>query len=99
VPRGLTEEDRGWIREAAEYSLEFARFAVALFKDVVLSNRDYVDLIMNDAYALKTHYMALVDGENRSAFYDGTVRVIDQDGKEYVKFHPRDYDRIIGEWV
>ena len=65
----------------------------------MLSNKSYVDLILNDAYSLKTYYMSLVDENNRTTFYDGTVRVVDQKGKEYVKFHPRDYDQYIGEWV
>ncbi|MGD0821795.1 MAG: Ni/Fe hydrogenase subunit alpha [Desulfomonilia bacterium] len=99
VPRGFTEEDRKWVKETADFSLEFAQFAIQLFKDVVLANKAYVDLILNDAYSLKTYYMALVDDLNRTTFYDGTVRVIDQNGKEYVKFHPRDYDKFIGEWV
>jgi len=99
VPRGFTEEDRKWVKETANFSLEFAQFAIQLFKDAVLSNKAYVDLILNDAYSLKTYYMALVDDLNRTTFYDGTVRVVDQKGKEYTKFHPRDYDKFIGEWV
>jgi F420-non-reducing hydrogenase large subunit len=99
VPRGFTEDDRKWVRDTAVFSLDFAKFAIQLFKDAVLSNKSYVDLIMNDAYSLKTYYMGLVDENNRTTFYDGTVRVVDQKGKEYVKFHPRDYDQYIGEWV
>ncbi|MGC9323638.1 MAG: Ni/Fe hydrogenase subunit alpha [Desulfomonilia bacterium] len=99
VPRGITEEDRTWIRETADITLEFAQFAIELFKTHVLGNKAYVDLILNEAYQLKTYYMSLVDEQNRVNFYDGTVRVIDYTGKEYVKFHPRDYDQYIGEWV
>ena len=99
VPRGITEEDRKWIKETAVFSLEFAQFAIQLFKDVVLSNKDYVDLILNDAYGLKTYYMSLVDKDNKVDFYDGMVRVVDPVGKEYVKFHPSNYTDHIGEWV
>ncbi|MGA3119033.1 MAG: nickel-dependent hydrogenase large subunit, partial [Syntrophobacteraceae bacterium] len=80
-------------------SLEFAQFAIQLFKDVVLSNKYYVDLILNEAYKLKTYYMALVDEDNRANFYDGKVRVVDPEGAEYLKFDARDYDQYIGEWV
>ncbi len=99
VPRGFTEDDRKWVKDTAAFSLDFAKFAIQLFKDAVLSNKSYVDLILNDAYSLKTYYMSLVDENNRTTFYDGAVRVVDQKGKEYVKFHPRDYDQYIGEWV
>ncbi|MGO9136359.1 MAG: Ni/Fe hydrogenase subunit alpha [Syntrophales bacterium] len=99
VPRGFTEQDRKWVKDTAVFSLDFAKFAIQLFKDVVLTNKSYVDLILNDAYKLKTYYMALVDENDKSVFYDGTVKVIDPEGKEYVRFHPRDYDQYIGEWV
>lgn len=99
VPRGFTEQDRKWVKETAVFSLDFAKFAIQLFKDVVLTKKSYVDLILNDAYKLKTYYMALVDENDRAVFYDGTVKVIDPEGKEYVRFHPRDYDQYIGEWV
>ncbi len=99
VPRGFTEDDRKWVKDTAAFSLDFAKFAVQLFKDAVLSNKAYVDLILNDAYSLKTYYMSLVDENNKTTFYDGTVRVVDQKGKEFVRFHPRDYEQHIGEWV
>jgi F420-non-reducing hydrogenase large subunit len=99
VPRGITEEDRKWIRETAVMSLDFAQFAIQLFKDLVLKNKAYVDLILNDAYKLDTYFMSLVDKDNKVDFYDGMVRVVDRGGKEYVKFDPRNYDEYIGEWV
>ncbi|MFH1091928.1 MAG: Ni/Fe hydrogenase subunit alpha [Pseudomonadota bacterium] len=99
VPKGLTEDDRKWIKNTAEYTLEFAQFALQLFKDVVLANKKNLDLVLNDAYSLKTYYMALVDDNNRASFYDGQVKVIDQKGKEFCRFEPRDYIEHIGEWV
>lgn len=99
VPRGFTEQDRKWVKETALFSLEFAKFAIQLFKDVVLANKAYVDLILNEAYTLKTYYMALVDEKDRVSFYDGTVKVIDPEGNEYVRFHPQEYEQHIGEWV
>jgi len=99
VPRGITEEDRKWIKETAVMSLDFAQFAIQLFKDLVLKNKAYVDLILNDAYKLDTYFMSLVDKDNKVDFYDGMVRVVDRNGREYVKFDPRNYDEYIGEWV
>ena len=74
-------------------------FALELFKDVVLRDKKYLDLVLDDAYQLKTYYMALVDENNRVNFYDGEVRVVDPKGKEFVRFEPRDYVEHIGEWV
>ena len=99
VSRGITEQDRVWIRDTANYSLEFAQFAIQLFKDAVLSNKAYVDLILSDAYKLKTYYMATVDDQNRASLYDGMIKIIDPDGKEYAKFKANEYDQYIGEWV
>jgi F420-non-reducing hydrogenase large subunit len=99
VPRGISEEDRRWINETADYSVEFAKFALQLFKDMVLGNRSYQDMIRSDAYSLKTYYMALVDEDNHVSFYDGNVRVVDSNGNLWVQFDPKDYVDHIGEWV
>lgn len=99
VPRGVTEDERKWIKDTAVYSLEFAQFALRLFKDTVLTNKKYLDMILDDAYCLKTYYMALVDENNRVSFYDGKVRVVDPNGEEYARFDPEDYLEHIAEWV
>ncbi|MFC1838116.1 Ni/Fe hydrogenase subunit alpha [Thermodesulfobacteriota bacterium] len=99
VSRGVTSEEREWIKETADYSVEFARFALGLFKDIVLKNKNNLDLILHDAYDLKTYYMSLVDENDKVTFYDGKVKVIDPAGKEFVRFDPRDYLDHIGEWV
>ncbi len=99
VPRGINEEDRRWIKETADYSVEFAKFALQLFKDVVLGNKTYHDLICSDAYSLKTYYMALVDDKNHVSFYDGKVRVIDPSGNACALFDPKDYVDHIAERV
>jgi F420-non-reducing hydrogenase large subunit len=99
VPRGITEEERRQIRQTADYSLDFAQFALQLFKDVVLNDKKYVKMILSDEYKLHTYYMALVDENNRVTFYDGKVKVIDPRGNEYAVFDPQDYVEYIGEWV
>jgi F420-non-reducing hydrogenase large subunit len=99
VPRGISEEDRKWIIENADYSLDFAKFALQLFKDAVLAQPQYLDMILSEAYQLKTYYMGLVDEAGKVAFYDGKVRVVDPNGKEFLTFAPRDYRQHIAEWV
>ena len=99
VSRGISEEERKQFLETAKFTIEFAQFALKLFDDVVLKNKDYVDLILSDAYTHKTHYMGLVDENNKVNFYDGQVRVVDPEGKEVAKFPPRQYRDYIAEHV
>jgi len=99
VSKGLTEEERQEIEKMAESSVEFAKFSLKIFDDVVLKNKKYVDLVLSDAYTLKTYYMGLVDDNNKGNFYDGKVRVVDPEGKEFVKFAPSNYLDIVEEHV
>jgi F420-non-reducing hydrogenase large subunit len=43
--------------------------------------------------------MGLVDPNNRVNFYDGDVRVVDWEGKETLKFKPKDYLEHVAEHV
>ncbi len=95
----ITEEQRQEFIEIAKQNVEFAKFTIDLFHDVVLKNSGYVDLITSAGYTQKTYYMGLVDANNRVNFYDGKVRVVDPDGKEFCKYAPRDYTQHIAERV
>ena len=99
VSKRITEEERATIIDAAEYAVEFCKFALTLFDDVVLKNKEYVDLITGDVYSHRTYYMGMVDENNKVNFYDGQIRVVDPNGKEYVKFKPQDYLEHIREHV
>jgi F420-non-reducing hydrogenase large subunit len=99
VSRGITEEERKWIKKTAEDSVEFSKFTLQLFKDVVVKNKAHLDLVLNDAYKLDTYYMGMVDEKNRVSYYDGKLRVVDSKGKEFAKFAPSDYLNHISEWV
>jgi len=99
ISKPIMEEERQEIEKMAESSAEFAKFSLKLFDDVVLKNKKYVDMVLNDAYTLKTYYMGLVDDKNKVNFYDGKVRVVDPEGEEFVKFAPREYLDVIEEHV
>jgi F420-non-reducing hydrogenase large subunit len=99
VSKGITEEERKKILEMAKVNLEFAKFGLKLFEEVVLKNQAYVDLILSDAYQTVTNYMGLVDRNNKVNFYEGMVRVVDTESKEIVKFKPADYLQHIKEHV
>ena len=99
VSRGMSEEERTEFLKTAEFAIEFAQFALQLFDDVVLKNKEYVDLVLSDTYSHKTYYMGLVDENNKVNLYDGPIRVVDPEGNEVAKFAPREYRDHIAEHV
>lgn len=99
VTKGLSEEERRDIEEKAESCLEFAKFSLELFDDVVLENEDYVELIKSDPYTLDTHYMGLVDENGYVNFYDGDIRTVDTEGDEIASFEGQDYLDHVAEKV
>ncbi|HHT01780.1 MAG TPA: Ni/Fe hydrogenase subunit alpha [Firmicutes bacterium] len=99
MSKALKEEERAEIEQMATSTVEFAKFTQKLFADVVLANQEYVDLILSDIYADKTYYMGLVDENNKVNFYDGKIRVVGPDGKEFVKFEAKDYLDHVSEHV
>jgi F420-non-reducing hydrogenase large subunit len=99
IAKALDEEGRQDIETMLESCHNFAKFSLKLFNDIVLKNADYVKLITSDPYNLKTYYMGTVDENNKVNFYDGKVRVVDPEGKEFVKFGPNEYLDVIEEHV
>jgi F420-non-reducing hydrogenase large subunit len=99
VSKPITEENRVAILERAIRSVEFAKESLAIFEDIVLGNPEYIDLITSDAFAHNTYYMGLVDENNHVNFYDGKVRVVDPNGKEFVKYGPEEYLDVIAEHI
>lgn len=99
VSKGVSREDREDYIKIAGEAIDFALFALETFKKIVLENKGYLELVLGDPYTMKTYYMGLVDSGNRVNFYDGDIRVVDPDGKEFKKFKPRDYLKVIEERV
>ena len=99
VSRGINEEQRQEIEKLGRDAIEFALFSIQAFKDIVLGNKAYVDLIVGGTYTHRTYSMGLVDAKNKVNFYDGLIRVVDPEGKEFVKYAPRDYLDVIAEHV
>ena len=99
VSKAISEEERKEIEKMGKSCLDFAKFSLKLFDDIVLKKKEYVDLILSDPYTLKTYNMGLVDKENKLNFYDGSIRVTNQDGKEFSKFEVKDYQKNISEHV
>jgi F420-non-reducing hydrogenase large subunit len=99
VAKRLTAEDQAFCRQVAAEAVEFAQFTLAAFENVVLKNSDYVKMITSDAFTHRTYYMGLVDERNRVNFYDGMLRVVTPEGKEYAKFRPDQYLDYVAEHV
>lgn len=99
VTKGLTEAERVEIEQMGRWGIAFAQFSLQLFSDIVLGNPVYLDLILGDIYTHRTHYIGLVDAQNRVNFYDGRVSVVDPDGKRLGKYGPDEYNDWIAERV
>ena len=99
MSKPMTEEERAGVEESARWLLDFAQFTIQLFNDLVLGNKQYVDLILSDPFTLPTYYMGLVDDHNKVNFYDGLVRVVDPEGAELVKYAPAQYLDNVAERV
>ncbi|MFN3820709.1 MAG: Ni/Fe hydrogenase subunit alpha, partial [bacterium] len=99
VAKRLSKDDQAKFIEGAQRAVDFALFSLQAFRDLVLKNTQYVDLILSDTYTHRTYYMGLVDSKNKVNFYDGDLRVVDPEGKEFPKFPVKDYISQIGEHI
>jgi F420-non-reducing hydrogenase large subunit len=99
ISKPLTEDERIKIVEIAKEGIEFAQFSLKIFDDIVLKNKEYVDLIIGDVYKHVSYYMGMVDKNNKVNFYDGEVRVVTPEGREFARFTPKDYLDHIAEHV
>jgi len=99
MSKGLDSEEAKRIREIADFTVEFSEFTLQIVRDIVLANKEYVDLILSDPYTHATYNMGMVDENNSVNFYDGKVRVVGPDGKEHCKYEPKDYRKWIVERV
>ena len=99
VSRGINEEQRQEIEKLGRDAIEFAKFSLQLFADVVLKNTEYVDLIKSDAFTHQVYNMGTVDENNHVNFYDGKIRVVGPDGKERFKYDAKEYRDYVAERV
>jgi len=99
VSKGVSKDELKEIAEKCKAYIEFAQFSLKIFDDVVLKNKGYVDIITGNIYQMKSYYMGLVDEKNKVNFYDGHVRVVDPEGKEFARFAAKDYLDHISEEV
>ncbi len=97
--KALTDEERDLVEQYARENVEFAKFSLQVFDDLVLGNPAYLDLVLADTYSHKTYYMGTVDENNHINFYDGQIRVVDPEGKPFLSYPANDYTQHIAERV
>ncbi len=99
VSRAITEEERAQMEEIAKSSVEFGKLSLKVFDDVVLKNQAYLDMILSDTFVQKSYNLGMVDENNKVNFYDGKMRIVDPEGKEFAKYSPPEYLDHIAERV
>ncbi len=97
MSKAILEEERKDFEEKAKSLVNFGISSLKLFHSLILSNKEYMDLIVGDTYYMKSYYMGMVDKQNKVNFYEGDIRVVDEDGKENARFRPEDYLEYISE--
>jgi F420-non-reducing hydrogenase large subunit len=95
----LSEEMRRDFLDCAKENIDFARFSLKTFDDIVLKDQAYLDLMFSDLYRHETHSMGTVDAGMAPNFYEGRIRVVDTLGNEVALYDPKDYLSHIAEHV
>jgi len=103
VPGGwstpVSAAQREEFRRFADLNVEFARFSLDAFENIVLKDETYRELVLSDLYRHETHSMGTVDASLAPDFYHGKIRVVDTLGREVALYDPKDYLDHVAERV
>jgi F420-non-reducing hydrogenase large subunit len=99
VSKAMTEDERQKINDVGKRAVAFVQNTCTMFESMVLRDETYHHLLMADMFTLTTYDMGMVDEQNKVSFYHGDIRVMTPDGKEFLKFKPKDYLLHIAEHV
>ncbi len=99
VAKSISKETHDELKAFSKDAIEFAKFTLQAFSDIVLKNREYVDLILADTYTHNTHYLGTVDKNQKVNFYQGIQRIIAPSGNVVDEFIAKDYTNHIAERV
>jgi F420-non-reducing hydrogenase large subunit len=99
MSKRVTKEEQQELIGIGKEMVEFGKTTIKIFEDIILRNKAYVDLVLSDMYSHRTYSIGLVDDHGKVNFYDGTVRVVDPDGKEFCRYQPKDYLEHIAEAI
>lgn len=90
----LSEEERDEYLKRVDEVIDFANFSLDLGKKVT---NDYIDVALKVGI-LPTYYVGMANNGVHT-YFDGTVRVMDPEGKIVADFEPRDYRDYMGEYI
>jgi len=95
--KSLSEEKVKEIQKLADDCLELGKQSVELFKEVVLKNPEYSQLLKNENFNVVTNYMGTVDEKGKIAYYEGTKVIIDPEGNRIGEFEGKEYLNYFAE--
>jgi F420-non-reducing hydrogenase large subunit len=99
ISKAIAPEHQKDIAAAADHAVEFGKFSLKLFEDLLKKKPELLEYVTSESYVHRTYYMGMVDGQNRLNFYDGSLRVVDPGGKQVALFPGREYLNHIAEHV
>ena len=99
VAKPIKPDEQKQFQVLAADAVGFAQFTLKVFEDIVLKNAEYVKLITSDTFTHRTHYMGMVDAQDRPNFYDGQLKVVSPEGKEVARFAAQQYLDYVAEHV
>jgi F420-non-reducing hydrogenase large subunit len=89
IPRrhhqGHHEEQRKQIEEMGRWAIDFAQFSLQAVQRHRAGQQTVPRPDPRRCLHPQTYYMGMVDENNKVNFYDGKVRVVDPNGKEFVQ--------------
>ena len=98
ISQPLTREKVDRIRELADALVEFAGFTQKIVDDVILSNKDYMAIILDKSlYYHNSYHLGMVDSNDMLAFYGGRIAIMAPDGTRTATFGENEYLDMIGE--
>ncbi|WP_347488478.1 Ni/Fe hydrogenase subunit alpha [Desulfoscipio sp. XC116] len=103
VPGGwskrISEEERQEILELSRDLVELGQMTLQVFEDVVLKNKQFMELVLGDMYKVVCNYVGTVDEQDKLQYYDGIHKIVDPAGKEIGRFQGKEYLDYIAERV
>lgn len=79
--------------------VELGQMTLQVFEDVVLKNKQFMELVLGDMYKVVCNYVGTVDEQDKLQYYDGIHKIVDPAGKEIGRFQGKEYLDYIAERV
>ena len=94
----IAPEQRDRIHELSKTLIEFCEFTLTIVDDVILSNKDYMGIILDkNLYYHNSYHMGMVDDQDCVTYYGGKLKVMAPDGTITASFDGDEYLDYVGE--